>query len=68
MPTLEELMAETQRQMSRNLAEDLFGPNARVSFLGHTVTPRPRAARIREWIGERFLWVANKLGAYNDDY
>ena len=68
MPSLEEIMAETQKVMNRNLVQELYGPNALVSFLGNTVTPRPLHERIQKRIGEFFLRIANRLGAYNDDY
>jgi hypothetical protein len=61
MPTLEELVAETEKVMTHNLARALYGPNA-------TVTPKPLHERAKNRVGEFFLRLANRLGAYNDDY
>ena len=68
MPTLEELIEETQRVMSRNLAQELYGDNALTACLGHEVKRRTRIKHIRSWAGRIFLKLANNLGEYNDDY
>lgn len=63
---LQEMIEVTQRDISRSLAEEIYGPNALVSFLGHTAPKQSSYDRAKSWLGDRFLAIANALGSYND--
>lgn len=70
MEKFKEMMEHTQKAMARNLAQELYGPNATVTFLGQSIKHKRETTseKIKRRIGEWFLRRANSLGVYNDDY
>lgn len=60
MLSLEEIMAETEKVMARNLAERLYGDNWLTRSCPRR--PKPLLARLKSFIGQLFLKAANALG------
>lgn len=61
MPNLEELMAETERAMARNLAQNLYGGDDWLTR-SYPSRPKPLLARLKSFIGQLFLKAANAFG------
>lgn len=60
----EKVMAEAQRVMARNIAANIYEPNALGRALLNAHKP-PRHYPLREWLADRFITAASWLKGYD---